>query len=122
MLRILVIDDSLLMRRMSTDQLAAAGYVVDAFLPGSAMEVAEKVRAWKPDLVLSDLQMPQVDGVTVARTVRQVDASIPVVILTANRDPGRESVLRTMGVRRVLHKPLSGEALIQALEEVLARE
>jgi CheY-like chemotaxis protein len=119
MARILVIDDSALMRNYSKGFLEEAGHHVETFFPASAMEVIEKVKSFKPNLVLSDYNMPHVDGQTVARTVRRVDAAIPVIILTANHDAAKESVLGTMGVRRILHKPLQGPDLVQAVREVL---
>jgi DNA-binding response OmpR family regulator len=63
-----------------------------------------------------------VDGQTVARTVRRLNPALPVVILTANRDPAKESVLGTIGVQRILHKPVKGEDLVLEVKEILARK
>ena len=120
MAKILQIDDSAFMMHYSRGFLEEAGHEVQDFLPSSAMELLERIKADRPDLVLSDYNMPLVDGQTVARTLRRADPTIPVVILTANRDLSRESILRTMGVRQILHKPVKGEDLVQAVKSALA--
>jgi len=119
MAKILVIDDSSFMRHQVRSFLEEAGFEVEEFLPLSALEVVERVRASVPDLILSDFNMPEVDGQSVARMAKRANPDIPVIILTATRDAAKESVLGTIGVRRVLHKPIGGETLIQAVKEVL---
>ena len=91
MLKILVIDDSVLMRRVVRDHLEKEGFAVEEFLPASVLELMERVKTSPPDLVLSDFNMPYVDGLEVARNVRRVNPNIPVIILTANRDCGPRS-------------------------------
>lgn len=119
MARILIIDDSALMRKISREQLEVAGFEVEEFLPESVLDLIERVRESQPDLVLSDFNMPHVDGLEVARNVRRVDPGIPLIILTANRDATREARLQTMGVRMILHKPVSGEVLVAAVKQFL---
>lgn len=119
MTKVLVIDDSAFMRQHLKTLLVDAGLVVEDLHPHSAQDVILKVQNSKPDLVLSDFNMPDVDGILVARTIRKVDPDIPVVILTANHDATRDSLLGTLGVRRILHKPIDSETLITALKELL---
>lgn len=120
MLKILVIDDSVLMRRFVRDHLEKEGFAVEEFLPVSVLELMERVKTFPPDLVLSDFNMPYVDGLEVARNVRRVNPNIPVIILTANRDVVREAKLQTVGVRKVLYKPINGEMLADAVRRILA--
>ena len=117
--RILVIDDSAFMRQYMRGFLEEAGFEVDDFLPESALEVLDRVIAFAPDLVLSDFNMPALDGQIVARTLRRSNPALPVLVVTASRDPAREAVLGTMGVRRILHKPVKGEELVRVVREVL---
>jgi CheY-like chemotaxis protein len=121
MAKVLIIDDSSFMRTYLRGYLEAAGHEVNDFLPGSALEVIERIKTWRPDLVLSDFNMPNVDGIAVARSSRRIAPEVPVVIVTANRDPAKEAVLGTIGVRRILYKPLKGEDLLVAVAEVLAQ-
>lgn len=119
MFKILVIDDSALMRKINRDSLEQEGFDVDEFLPESIVDLVERLRDLPPDLVLSDFNMPKVDGLNVARTVRRANPKIPVIILTANRDNARDALLQTMGVRKILYKPISGEDLVHIVSEVL---
>jgi CheY-like chemotaxis protein len=119
MTKILVIDDSAFMRQHIRELLKDAGLVVKDFQPHSVEEVTLKVQSAKPDLVLSDFNMPEVDGLLVARTVRRVNPDIPVVVLTANRDAARDAILGTVGVRRILHKPVNGNDLVTVIRELL---
>lgn len=119
MLKILVIDDSMLMRKIAREALEEAGFAVEEFLPGSELELMERIKTNPPNLVLSDFNMPIVDGHHVARAVRRTNAQVPVVIMTANRDTGRDTLLQTLGVRKILHKPIQGQDLADALREVI---
>jgi two-component system chemotaxis response regulator CheY len=119
MARILVVDDSAFMRKFLREALETLGHEVDDLLPISPLEITERIRANRPDLVLSDYHMPHVDGLQVARMVRRADAAIPVVMLTSVRDPAVDAALATLGVRRILHKPMSGEAIAKAIQEIL---
>lgn len=119
MTKILVIDDSSLMRRLVRDYLELASYEVEDWLPLSAMEIPDRIKESKPDLVLTDFIMPGVNGLTVAQMVQRADPAIPVVVLTAQRDPDIEAKLLKFGVKLVLHKPIKREVLLSAVKEVL---
>lgn len=121
MSKILVIDDSVLMRKMSRNHLEEAGFEVEDFLPDSMADLTERIRHSLPDLVLSDFNMPSMDGLNVARTVKRTNPSIPIIILTANRDASREALLQTIGVRMILHKPIHGSDLVGAVSKVLSK-
>ncbi len=117
--KILVIDDSSFMRHQLRTYLEAAGHEVVEFLPLSALEVIDKVREVSPDLVLSDYNMPDVDGLSVTRMAKRADPKLPVLILTAIRNAEREAALMKLGVADILHKPIDQEALVQAVQKVL---
>jgi len=117
--KILVIDDSKLMRLYLRGRLEEAGYEVEEWLPLSAMEIPEHILASAPDLILSDYQMPGCNGVTVARMAHRANPKIPLLILTAFRDQEMESNLLRLGVKRVLSKPIEAGALVQEVEDAL---
>lgn len=119
MTKILVIDDSQMMRRIMRSYLEAEGFEVEDWLPLSPMEIPDRLRESKPDLVLSDFQMPGLNGLSVAQMVQRTQADLPVMVLTALRDPDTEAKLAKFGVKRVLHKPIDQETLAQAVREVL---
>ena len=119
MVRILVIDDSPMMRDYMRRCLEKVGHVVEEWLPLSPMDIPEKLKTSNPDLILSDYQMPGCNGASLARMVQKVNPDLPVVILTAYRDQEMETNLHKFGVKRVLHKPISAEMLNQVVKDIL---
>jgi len=120
--KILIIEDSVLMRSISREHLENSGFTVEDFLPESVPELVNCLKRSQPDLVLSDFNMPRVDGAEVARTVRMISPKIPVIILTSNRDATRDAQLKIVGVRKILHKPIKGEDLVAAVRDVVPED
>ena len=81
MKKILVVDDEANIRELYRIELAEEGYDVE--VAESGIEALRKVEASRPDLVTLDVKMPGLDGIEVLRRIRQVDASLPVLLLTA---------------------------------------
>ncbi|MBS1152975.1 MAG: DNA-binding response regulator [Myxococcaceae bacterium] len=79
--RILVVDDQLEMAKVLADQLGDTGYQVEIATGGQAALAAVRARSF--ELVICDLKMEQVDGLDVLRGVKELDADIPVLIMTA---------------------------------------
>jgi len=82
MKHILIVEDELSMQRALKNKLEQSGYRISTAADGNA--ALEEIRAKKPDLVLLDLIMPKLDGISVLREVKKDDElrNIPVVILT----------------------------------------
>jgi CheY-like chemotaxis protein len=118
--KILVVDDSKMMRRYLRERIEEAGYEVEEWLPLSAMEIPEHLIASAPDLILSDYQMPGCNGATLARMAQRANPKTPLIVLTAFRDKEMESNLLRLGVRQVLSKPIRPRDLIQAIEDALS--
>jgi len=119
MAKILVIDDSGFQRKFLRGFLEEAGHEVEDFLPVSGLEVLEKVKAWPPDLVVTDYAMPHLNGMEVTRMIRRALKDVPIVMLTASWNPERDARLKTMGVRKILHKPMTGPDLVEALKDLV---
>lgn len=119
MAKVLVIDDSPMMRDYMRRCLEKAGHAVEEWIPLSAMEIPDMLKDTAPDLILCDYQMPGCNGASLARMVQKVNPDVPVVILTAYRDKDMEANLRKFGVKRILYKPINAEMLNQAVKEVL---
>ncbi len=79
--KIIVIDDQEIMRESLETALTDCGYSVDSFASG--VDALERVRKISPDLVITDIRMPEMDGMEVLRNVKDVDATIPVIVITA---------------------------------------
>ncbi len=119
MAKILVIDDSALMRRILRNYLQAAGHDVEDWLPLSAMEIPERLTSNPVDLILTDYQMPGVNGMTVAKMAMKAAPGVPVIVLTALVDAEIAAQLAKFKVTRIIHKPITSEALQAIVSEVL---
>ena len=119
MAKILVIDDSQMMRLYLKRCLEQAGFQVEVWLPLSAMEIAARIQEAAPDLVLTDYQMPGCNGATVARMVFKADPGIPLLVLTAFRDAEMEAGLAKFGVKEILAKPIQADRLVASVRRAL---
>jgi CheY-like chemotaxis protein len=118
--KVLVIDDSKIMRLFLRRCLEKAGYEVEEWLPHSALEIPCYLRSSAPDLILTDYFMPGLSGASVARIAYEATNRIPVIVLTALREEENISRLLRLGVRQVLTKPIEPEAVVQAVRKALA--
>ncbi len=117
--KIVVVDDSKLMRHLLQRILEQAGHEVDVWQEVTAAEVQDRVRASRPDLVITDYQMPGCNGLTLARMVRKVSSDLPVIVLTADRDPEVMKALTRLEVKHILFKPLKEAELTEAIRQCL---
>jgi DNA-binding response OmpR family regulator len=81
MKKILVVDDEEYIRELYRDELVEEGYQVE--LAGDGQEALAKMGTFRPDLVTLDVKMPGLDGIEVLRRIREKDASVPVLLVTA---------------------------------------
>ena len=118
--RVLVVDDSELALSLVQDGLSNHGYEVAAFSdPFLALEQLDVV---KPDLVLTDLDMPGIDGAELCRRIKSGPRrELPVLILTANDGDAQRVGLLKAGADDYVHKGASMEELAARVESVLRR-
>ncbi len=79
--KILVVDDEENIRELYKAELTDEGYLVELAVDGPA--ALEKIGSFRPDLITLDVKMPGMDGIEVLRRIKEKDASIPVLLLTA---------------------------------------
>ena len=79
----------------------------------------EAVRRERPDLILLDLRMPGIDGVEVVKRIRDMDASVPVIVITGAGDLVDTSAALASGARACLRKPVDLEQFKQLVSDVL---
>jgi len=114
--RILVVDDEVNARTALAELLAEEGYVVES--AADAFKALGKVAEFSPDLVLTDLKMPGMDGLQLLARLHEGDRDVPVIVMTAFGEV--ESAVRAMraGARDYLAKPVN----VGELSVVVARE
>lgn len=115
MSKIVVVDDSKLMRHLLQRILEQAGHEVEVWDDVTAAEIPDLIKAAAPDLIISDYQMPGCNGLTLVRMARKTRPELPVVILTATRDPEVTKPLERLDVKHILYKPLQEAALMEAI-------
>jgi CheY-like chemotaxis protein len=104
-----------------SEQLRRIGYLVTSVSdPEEALElVAEDPEDF--DLLLTDLQMPRMDGVELAARVAQLRPRLPVILSTGNRWSVTPTMAKAAGIREIVDKPFRIEELAYVLRTVLER-
>ena len=116
---ILAVDDSPSMRQMVSFTLKQAGYIVIEAADGrQALDLA---RAHSVNLVLTDVNMPEMDGITLVRELRQLDAYkfVPMLMLTTEAGQDRKMQGKAAGATGWLVKPFNPEKLLATIAKVL---
>ena len=113
MTKVLVIDDEPYTRALLNIHLRHRGY--DVILAGDGWKGLQLYQQEHPDVILLDLDMPEVDGVTVLKEIRAVDLKQPVIVLTANSNPETEQQVRAIGVHEFVLKSSSMHLLEDTL-------
>ena len=119
---VLAVDDSASMRQMVAVTLRAAGYeVVEAADGDEALEYARKHRV---DLVLADVNMPRMDGITLIAHLRTLPGYhlTPLLLLTTESSPERKMQGKQAGATGWMVKPFHPEQLLATLERVLGNQ
>jgi CheY-like chemotaxis protein len=123
-LRILVVDDELDSRELITAILTRCGSEVKC--TQSAAEALRALRDWKPDLLLSDIGMPQEDGYNLIRKVRKMRSKwareIPAVALTAYATVEDRARALDAGFQIHVAKPIEPEALVRSIAGATGRK
>src|SRR6185437_11679234 len=114
---VLIVDDDATIRRALGDALAAGGYEVNAV--ESAAAALSAAARQKPDVILSDVRMPDMDGLELLRTLRERLPSLPVVLMTAFDDMPTVVEAMKHGAVEFLVKPLDLDDLQRSLDRVV---
>ncbi|MDD2465719.1 MAG: sigma 54-interacting transcriptional regulator [Desulfobulbus sp.] len=115
---ILLVDDESDLLRLWKLRLESNGYTVVTAESGE--EGLAAFAAWKPDLLLTDLRMPGIDGMALFEAIRQHNKSVPVIIITAHGSIPEAVEATRQGVFSFLTKPIDGSALVSEVEKALA--
>ena len=115
---VLVVDDELKITRLIRDYLEQAGFVVATASDGKGAIAA--ARQLKPDLIVLDLGLPNIDGLDVIRALR-TGSTVPVVVVTARADESDRVVGLELGADDYIVKPFSPKELVARVRAVLRR-
>lgn len=117
---ILTIDDSRTMRDMLMLALSNAGYRVVQAVDG--VHGLEVLGAAAPDVIITDINMPRMDGFGVIESVRKDDRhrATPILVLTTESDAAKKERARAAGATGWIVKPFNPEKLVSAIRRVAA--
>ncbi|NIM18796.1 MAG: response regulator [Candidatus Latescibacteria bacterium] len=115
--KILIIDDDESIRKVLGFILEEAGYQVET--SGSAQEGLDRISQGRPDLVLSDIKMPSMDGIALLKEIKRLDNSIPVIMLTAFGTVETAVEAMKLGASDYLAKPISRDELKLTVQKTL---
>jgi DNA-binding response OmpR family regulator len=116
--KILVVDDEPKIAEICQDYLKAAGYDVITAMTGP--DGLSAARLEKPDLVVLDLMLPEMDGLDVCRTLRR-ESDVPIIMLTARVEETDKLIGLEIGADDYITKPFSPRELVARIRVVLRR-
>jgi DNA-binding response OmpR family regulator len=115
---VLIADDEKNIVQLARMYLVSEGFTVES--AGNGREALEKVRQTKPELVILDLMMPELDGWEVCRRLRK-ESDIPIIMLTARDDDVDKIVGLELGADDYVTKPFNARELVARVKAVLRR-
>ena len=118
---ILTVDDSASLRMAIRLALSGAGYAVTEAADG--VEGLAKAGATKFDMIVTDLNMPNMDGLTMIRELRTqpAQAGVPIIFLTTESDADMKAQAKAAGATGWLVKPFVADQLVKVAKKVLGR-
>ena len=120
-MRVLIVDDSRVMRQIMMRTLRQAGYSGHEILEAAdGREALEQVRDQAPDLILSDWNMPVMDGLEFLQTLRRGGATTPFGFVTSEVSASMATLADEAGADFVITKPFTVESFRESLDTVLS--
>ncbi|MFG2329770.1 response regulator transcription factor [Streptomyces sp. NPDC048604] len=117
--RILIVDDEPAVREALRRSLAFEGYATEEAVDG--FDALAKIESYRPELVVLDVQMPRMDGLTAARRIRASGATLPILMLTARDTVGDRVTGLDAGADDYLVKPFELDELFARIRALLRR-
>lgn len=120
-MRVMLVDDSKTMRSIQRTILSQLGYV-DIEEACDGLDALSKVSAFKPELILLDWNMPNMDGLTFLKNYRAKGHKTPVIMVTTEADKPRVMEAIKAGVNNYVVKPFTPDTLAQRIKETLKKQ
>ncbi|MFC4617354.1 response regulator [Camelliibacillus cellulosilyticus] len=116
--KILVVDDAAFMRMMIKDILTKNGFDVVAEA-NDGQEAIEKYQEYKPDLVTMDITMPDMDGITSLKKIREIDPQAKVIMCSAMGQQAMVIDAIQAGAKDFIVKPFQADRVLEAIKKTL---
>lgn len=118
MKEIIVADDSPTVRQLISESLSAAGYKVTEAIDGE--DAVRKVKNSSVSLLITDLNMPNLDGIELIKQVRNISSNrfLPIIMLTSESQPEKRKEGKSAGASGWITKPFKPEHLLSVVKTV----
>ena len=122
MARILVVEDNALNIKLFCDLLAAHGHEPEAVT--DSRTALERAQAFRPELIITDIQLPHITGLELIQQFRRDDklADVPIMAVTAYAGAGDEERVREAGAQAYVSKPISVFRFVEEVTALLERK
>ena len=116
---IMIVDDSVTVRKVTTRLLERQGY--DVVTAKDGVDAIEQLETIKPDLMLLDIEMPRMDGFEVTNLVRhhEIHRDLPIIMITSRTGEKHRERALSLGVNQYMGKPFQEETLLENIESLL---
>jgi FixJ family two-component response regulator len=115
--KILIIDDDKDMRSVLSDLARSGGY--EAFSAGSGKTALKKISTHSPDLILLDIRLPGIDGMTLLERIKEIDRNILIIMMTGHGDIRDAVKAMKLGAFDYITKPFNNDEIIAAIKKAL---
>ena len=116
--KILIVDDASFMRMMIKDILSKNGFEIAGEAENGAKAI-EKYKETKPDLVIMDITMPEVDGIQAVKEIKKIDPNSKIVMCSAMGQQAMVIEAIQAGAKDFIVKPFQADRVIEAVRKVL---
>jgi len=114
---VLVSEDDRHIASLLQDIIERKGYSV--VLARDGQQAYEEFKRHKYDLVITDLDMPKLDGISLVKLVRETDKEVPIVIITGYGSEKNRALAKSYGVEKFLAKPCTVKDIFEAVESTI---
>ena len=120
--RVLIVDDAVVVRRTLSDAIARDPALEIAATAGNGRIALAKFEALKPDLVLLDIEMPEMDGLETVRALRKIDARVPILMFSTLTERGATATLEALALGATDYVTKPSNVDVAAMSEAVSRE
>lgn len=119
-MKVMLVDDSRTIRNIQRNVLGQLGYT-DIVEAGDGVEALAKMAEGMPELMLIDWNMPNMDGITLVRKIRETNKTIPLIMVTTEAEKTRVIEAIKAGVNNYCIKPFTVESLGEKINQTLGK-
>jgi two-component system, chemotaxis family, chemotaxis protein CheY len=119
-MKILLVDDSRTIRNIQKNVLKQLGHT-DIVEAGDGIEAVQNLQTTAVDLMLVDWNMPNMDGISLVRKVRETNKATPIIMVTTEAEKARVVEAIRAGVNNYVVKPFSAETLAEKISQTVGK-